>query len=332
MKLEIPKPCNAQYKEFEKTKEGGFCQHCATEVIDFTIKSDEEIFDFFLKSKGKICGRLPSREMKFETVAPQLPKRGLAAASISLLSLGALDANAQHNTIAVQGEVVAHQIDQEKEREKQQEETWTVKGRFLEKGTNRPVEGGAITFEGGEGSAISDARGHWFLRIPATTQFLDPIELYFQKEGMSTVTKVIYQPKGDMNLGDVHLEVCTQGTVLVKGRVLYEANEEPLIYSAVSVIGKNSQIGVITNLDGEFEFLIPREEVTDNMQLKIAFIGCETNIIELSSDKEELMLGDIYMKEAEFIMIGLICPAPMSTATKIKYKLKRFFGFSAKRH
>jgi len=87
MKIEIPKPCNAKFKDFEKTEQGGFCQHCSTEVVDFTNKTDEEIFDFFLKSKGKVCGRLPQQNLEFDTVAPKIPKRGLVAATLSLLSL-----------------------------------------------------------------------------------------------------------------------------------------------------------------------------------------------------------------------------------------------------
>jgi hypothetical protein len=64
MHLTLPRPCSEKWQSFDKTQDGGFCQKCQTEVIDFTKFSESELKAFFLKNNGKkVCGRLMPEQL-----------------------------------------------------------------------------------------------------------------------------------------------------------------------------------------------------------------------------------------------------------------------------
>ena len=58
IKIAIPKPCVANYDEMSATQAGRFCNSCQKEVVDFTNMTDDEIFRFFTKQKGNVCGSI----------------------------------------------------------------------------------------------------------------------------------------------------------------------------------------------------------------------------------------------------------------------------------
>jgi hypothetical protein len=62
--LAIPKPCSQTWEQMKPTELGGFCQHCSTEVIDFTKMSTEELQRYFSHITGEVCGRLDSSQLE----------------------------------------------------------------------------------------------------------------------------------------------------------------------------------------------------------------------------------------------------------------------------
>lgn len=330
MKIEITNPCSSKFQDFEKTEQGGFCQSCQTEVIDFSTKSDEEIFDFFLKAKGKVCGRLPAKELNLEVTPPQLPKRGLLAASLSLLSLAfSPEVNSQNDSsgseVALSGEKGASQ-------ENSDEFFWTVSGRLLQRGCNEPIESGKISLKGGVAKTVSDVDGHFELLIMASTEQTEYIEIDFHFNGMAPVTKTIYRPAGAMNLGDVHLS-CDNATpdkvIVVVGTVLEAETNEPIF--GVNVVVSDTTIGTVTDFDGNFELRIPSETLALGKQsIQFSYVGYEKNEVEFSRNIEMQDLGEICLNEQE----GLIMMVGGITATKqqpVIGRIKRFFRFGIKR-
>ncbi len=66
-KPHIPNPCPEKWSEMSPTEQGAFCHRCATEVIDFTHMSTDEIKSYLKQAGGKkICGKMPSEERKFD--------------------------------------------------------------------------------------------------------------------------------------------------------------------------------------------------------------------------------------------------------------------------
>lgn len=57
MKISIPKPCDESWNEMLPEEQGRFCLKCTKTVVDFSVKSKEEIKSFFREATGKVCGR-----------------------------------------------------------------------------------------------------------------------------------------------------------------------------------------------------------------------------------------------------------------------------------
>ena len=63
-KIQIPKPCHADWNEMTPTQQGAFCGSCNKEVVDFTNMSDEAIKNYFLqRSTGSTCGRFRTEQI-----------------------------------------------------------------------------------------------------------------------------------------------------------------------------------------------------------------------------------------------------------------------------
>ena len=62
--LQIQKPCSENWNFMNATEKGAYCQKCATEVIDFTSKSQEEIKSV-IKSIGgfTFCSRISNSQL-----------------------------------------------------------------------------------------------------------------------------------------------------------------------------------------------------------------------------------------------------------------------------
>ena len=64
IQIAIPKPCHERWDSFTRTSNGGFCDSCQKEVIDFTSWSDERIKLYFKNLKGKACGRFREEQLQ----------------------------------------------------------------------------------------------------------------------------------------------------------------------------------------------------------------------------------------------------------------------------
>jgi hypothetical protein len=51
IQLHIPTPCSENWNDMTSNEQGRFCQNCQKTVIDFSSKTDKEIFDFFAKTQ-----------------------------------------------------------------------------------------------------------------------------------------------------------------------------------------------------------------------------------------------------------------------------------------
>jgi hypothetical protein len=64
----IDKPCSANWDTMCKTDTGRYCAICATNVVDFTNMSVEEIDAYFkTNSSTKTCGRFQSQHVRTNT-------------------------------------------------------------------------------------------------------------------------------------------------------------------------------------------------------------------------------------------------------------------------
>lgn len=88
--IQINKPCAQDFNSFAKTANGGFCNSCKKNVVDFTKMCDQEIFNYFDSEKSKTCGVFLESQLKSYSNSIQLlnkPKSTSFASSIFGLSL-----------------------------------------------------------------------------------------------------------------------------------------------------------------------------------------------------------------------------------------------------
>lgn len=63
--LEIKTPCSENFNEFKPTPNGGFCDSCKKEVIDFTKMNAQEIANYFRNNTTKeTCGKFNTNQLK----------------------------------------------------------------------------------------------------------------------------------------------------------------------------------------------------------------------------------------------------------------------------
>lgn len=64
LNITINNPCSEKFDQFITTKKGGFCNSCNKEVIDFSMKSDNEIVNYFSSENQKTCGYFRQDQLK----------------------------------------------------------------------------------------------------------------------------------------------------------------------------------------------------------------------------------------------------------------------------
>lgn len=64
LQLSISKPCHENWNAFTPTGNGGFCQSCKKEVIDFTRFTDEQLIEYFKSLPQNTCGKFRQEQLK----------------------------------------------------------------------------------------------------------------------------------------------------------------------------------------------------------------------------------------------------------------------------
>lgn len=90
-RISVKEPCSENYEDFATTSQGGFCESCQKEVIDFTTLSDEALVAYFDQNSGKTCGRFMKSQLKeyqtHQAMNTNFLTKGIALMSFSLVTL-----------------------------------------------------------------------------------------------------------------------------------------------------------------------------------------------------------------------------------------------------
>ena len=70
IQIKLPEPCHEDWDEMTPVERGRFCTHCQKTVIDFTKWTDTDLFNFFIKDKGKTCGRFTNLQLDRNLTVP----------------------------------------------------------------------------------------------------------------------------------------------------------------------------------------------------------------------------------------------------------------------
>lgn len=161
--ISVKQPCSENFANFRTTPEGGFCNHCQKEVIDFTKLSDLDISKHFKNNNGKTCGRFKASQLRqyefnsVKTMNTNLLSRSIGIASFSLLALCAVvPLSAQEVAESEPSmEIVASSV---KIISVKMADSYTVKGTVLDE-ANLPLPGVNVILKGTTESTSTDYDG-----------------------------------------------------------------------------------------------------------------------------------------------------------------------------
>ena len=157
--LDIKEPCSKNYNQFTPTPNGGFCNSCTKEVIDFTTMSAQETIAYFKNNSSKTtCGRFNSYQLKTYEVPPKKSKR------LSLLSGIGLACLSLFSFTTVQGQVIKKQNntsedDASKIISQKHDKEFVVKGTVADE--TGPLPGVNIVLEGTRIGTSTDFDGNF---------------------------------------------------------------------------------------------------------------------------------------------------------------------------
>ena len=204
LKLSVNIPCQEKFNRFSPTEKGAFCLSCSTEVIDFTVMTDQEIVDYFNTPKGKVCGRFHESQLKSYAVHQRTKLTNYAALGIVGLSLASLLASAPAQAQEKEPSTVEIQQSNLKKSQKRLNVTTTksavVKGTIFDKsgalpgvsiwlkgttlGTDTDIEG-SFTFP--KPLKVGDVLvfsylGYATIEIPIATHTMVPLQIKMKED------------------------------------------------------------------------------------------------------------------------------------------------------
>lgn len=162
-KISVPEPCAENWNEMTPTEKGRYCSVCATNVIDFSVMTDQEIAAYLKSNKGKTCGRFASTQLNREIATKAKPRNSMPykiAASLLLASTSQWVVAQETQTYPSENHTQA----QPKETQKTQTITRTITGIVLDD-KKMPIEFVTISLDipNTEISVFSDENGRFEL-------------------------------------------------------------------------------------------------------------------------------------------------------------------------
>ncbi|MDB5281861.1 MAG: hypothetical protein JWO06_936 [Bacteroidota bacterium] len=100
--ISIPEPCQQSWSEMTATSQGAYCQSCKKNVIDFSNKTDNDIYEILTNAKGHSCGRFTPAQIhqpitKSEINNSFLNWKAIAASVATLIAAENLKAGDKDN-------------------------------------------------------------------------------------------------------------------------------------------------------------------------------------------------------------------------------------------
>ncbi|UEQ74628.1 carboxypeptidase-like regulatory domain-containing protein [Chryseobacterium arthrosphaerae] len=196
-KIGIKNPCSERWEDMHDFPTGKFCDVCSKNVIDFTEKTNEEIFKLLNgKTKGEICGRIQLKAT-FNT--------SIAAAGILLIT-NIISVNAQ---IINKNSNIPYQI----EKFKKEKKTVNFSGTLLDSNIQQPIANADLYFIQLKKyiKAITDEKGNFSIEIPKAI-INDSNIIYIQFHQKPLITEI--------QKDTIHSSLTSQTLILSKMELL----------------------------------------------------------------------------------------------------------------
>jgi hypothetical protein len=95
IEVHIASPCHENWNEMTANEQGAFCKSCQKNVIDFSTKTQNEIYDIVTLNSGGLCGRFREDQLNEPVIKSEIHSNlfNWKAIAASLAALIAADKN-----------------------------------------------------------------------------------------------------------------------------------------------------------------------------------------------------------------------------------------------
>lgn len=176
IKLLIPKPCSENWHEMTPTEKGAFCKACKSNVVDFTTKTNTEIFDI-IQSGQSHCGRFREDQIgvnisRREVSNSFLNFKAMAAAIAALFATGKLWAAGDNDAkpaavvsaTTADTSAISHKTEN-KQTIVNENRIVEVKGRVVDTKTRKPLEDVSVYLNHTNYITRTDKNGNFSLLV-----------------------------------------------------------------------------------------------------------------------------------------------------------------------
>jgi len=218
--ISIQQPCTQNFALLEKTETGGFCQSCKKEVFDFSKMNEQELFNYFNKSRSRICGKFTSNQLgslNHPTPLEQItiPKAILATAMLTIAFFS--NANAQQTIDNTKNRIENRPIDLIPIKSKVlNDSVYTLTGKILNKSNDEGLRGVAVLIKNTQNGVLSDLNGNFSLNYVSKNNPI--VTLQFSFIGYVTEERTIELSDNQIQLEEIMMrkdEVMLLGEVCI---------------------------------------------------------------------------------------------------------------------
>ncbi|HUP13817.1 MAG TPA: carboxypeptidase-like regulatory domain-containing protein [Niastella sp.] len=170
LQLNIAEPCHENWQNMTLQQQGRFCGSCQKTVVDFTMMSDQEVLNYFLKTEHNVCGRFADDQLNKDLIITRKKKRFTWMYVWNILMATFLVAKADAQ-VEPKPKAPVETI----EREPQimgkvayvppTGKPVVIKGQVVDETNSLPVVGASVRIMGAGGGCMADSTGKFSLKV-----------------------------------------------------------------------------------------------------------------------------------------------------------------------
>ena len=311
IKITIANPCHEDWTKMTPTEKGKHCNSCEKEVIDFSEKSDEEIFKL-VRSGASMCGRFKNTQLDRDIALSYLPagmarkrNNSLAQYAASLLIPAAIlstqDMKAQQTeapTSQVQKRYTSLGIGTHPQSFKKRFDPFAFDTVGIVYANGYPVAGAQVSIKDSNRSLVTNSKGSFSLEaLPGEI-------LIIQLKGFDTQEIAIDEnaPKYKVQMGN---GIVSGQRFIVSGTI----SDQSGVLPGANVTVKGKARGIATDFDGNYTIEVEHEDI-----LVFSYVGYDTQEVAISSN---LDMSDPLNIDLDISLDGMILGEIITTGIVI---------------
>lgn len=311
--ISVADPCHEDWSKMTPTEKGRHCTSCEKEVVDFTQKSDEELFTL-IKNGASLCGRFKSTQLDRDLKLSRKRNNSLAQYAASLLIPAAIlstqDIKAQQKespTSQVQKKYTSLGIGTHHQTFKKRFDPFAFDTIGIVYANGTPVKGAQVSIKDSDRTTLTAAKGTFVLEaLPGEI-------LIIALDGFDTQEIAIDEnsPKYKVQMG---IGIVKGQTFTVTGTISDVSGGLPGAHVTI----KGTSRKTATDFDGNYSIDVKKGDI-----LLFSYVGYETEeaLITTNPNVSAVLRYSDEMIQGDIIVVGMIASIEPKDSSIHKPKL-----------